>query len=274
MISKCQICPRECVLENGQKGFCKGRENREGKIICASYGKVTSIALDPIEKKPLAHFMPGSKVLSIGSYGCNLRCPFCQNHRISMSGSEMAIIEISPEELAQKAVELADKGNIGVAYTYNEPLIGYEFVYDCSLEVRKRGFKNVLVTNGYICEEPLNELLPNIDAMNIDLKGFSDNYYRELAGDLESVKRTITISSAHCHVEVTTLIIPGENDSETEMEQLSSWLASLNPNIPLHISRFFPKHKLTYLSATPTETIHSLARIASKKLKYVYTGNI
>jgi pyruvate formate lyase activating enzyme len=191
-----------------------------------------------------------------------------------MNGNETTIETSLPVELAQKALELKDKGNIGVAYTYNEPLISYEFVYDCSLEVRKNGLKNVLVTNGYICEEALSKLLPYIDAMNIDLKGFSETFYRKLDGDLETVKRTIAMASAQCHVEVTTLIIPGENDSEAEMEQLSSWLSSLDANIPLHISRFFPQYKWSHLSPTPLDTIHMLVDIASKKLKYVYTGNI
>ena len=274
MSAKCPVCPRGCVLENGQKGFCRARENKDGRIKCSNYGKLTSVALDPIEKKPLSHFMPGSKILSVGSYGCNLRCPFCQNYRISMAGSEISTMDTTPEELARKALELVDKGNIGVAYTYNEPLISYEFVYDCSLEVRKNGLNNVLVTNGYINEEPLKRLLPYIDAMNIDLKGFSETFYNKLDGDLESVKRSITIASEQCHVEVTTLIIPGENDSKQEMEQLSSWLSSLNANIPIHISRFFPQHKWAHLSPTPAGTIYSLAEIAARKLKYVYTGNI
>jgi pyruvate formate lyase activating enzyme len=191
-----------------------------------------------------------------------------------MSGSEITTTVTSPEELAQKALELTDKGNIGVAYTYNEPLVSYEFVYDCALEVRKNGLVNVLVTNGYICEGALKNLMPYIDAMNIDLKGFSKDFYIKLDGDLESVKRTIEIASALCHVEVTTLIIPGENDSITEMEQLSSWLSSLDPNIPLHISRFFPQYKWNHLSPTPVDTIYLLAEIAAKKLRYVYTGNI
>jgi len=191
-----------------------------------------------------------------------------------MAGSEISTMETTPEELALKALELADKGNIGVAYTYNEPLISYEFVYDCSFEVRKNGLKNVLVTNGYICEEPLKRLLPYVDAMNIDLKGFSEIFYSKLNGDLESVKRSIAVASERCHVEVTTLIIPGENDSELEMEQISSWLSSLNENIPLHISRFFPQYKWAHFSPTPASTIHSLAEIAAKKLRYVYTGNI
>ena len=271
---KCTICPRGCALENGRTGFCGARKNKEGVIICANYGKLTSVALDPIEKKPLSRYMPRSKILSVGSYGCNLRCPFCQNHRISMSGGETAIMEVSPKELAQKALLLANEGNIGVAYTYNEPLISYEFVFDCSLEVRKNGQKNVLVTNGYICEEPLKELLPHIDAMNIDLKGYSEAFYNKLEGDLETVKRTIATACEKCHVEVTTLIIPGENDSDTEMEQLSSWLASIDPNIPLHISRFFPQYKWTRHSPTPRDTIFSLVGIAAKKLRYVFTGNI
>jgi pyruvate formate lyase activating enzyme len=191
-----------------------------------------------------------------------------------MPGSEITTMETSPKELAQKAQELADKGNIGVAYTYNEPLVSYEFVYDCSLEVRKNRQKNVLVTNGYICEEALGKLLPYVDAMNIDLKGFSEVFYGKLGGELETVKRTIAIASAQCHVEVTTLIIPGENDSASEMEQLSTWLSSLDPNIPLHISRFFPQHKWNHLSPTPVDTIYMLVETALKNLKYVYPGNV
>jgi pyruvate formate lyase activating enzyme len=191
-----------------------------------------------------------------------------------MSGSDIQTTDVLPEELALKALELVDKGNIGVAYTYNEPFVSYEFVYDCSLEVRKLGLKNVLVTNGYICEEPLRKILPYIDAMNIDLKGFSESFYDKLGGDMGSVKQTIAIASECCHVEVTTLIIPGENDSGSEMERLSSWLSSLDENIPLHISRFFPQYKWNHLPPTPTDTIYSLAEIASKKLKYVYPGDI
>jgi pyruvate formate lyase activating enzyme len=247
----------------------------EGTVTCGNYGRLTSLALDPIEKKPLRRFYPGNFILSVGSYGCNLRCPFCQNCEISMKGPESRTVTLSPQELADEAVRLASepRGNLGVAFTYNEPLIGFEFVRDCALLIHAAGLKNVIVTNGMICEEPLRELLPLIDAMNIDLKGFTQRYYDWLKGDLETVKRAIALSSANCHVEVTTLIVPGENDAESEMDAEAEWLASLDPAIPLHISRFFPCYKAIDKKPTPVETVYRLAEVAGKHLKYVYTGN-
>lgn len=274
MKTVCNICPHKCKLEEGQLGFCQGRISRNGKVISENYGRITAMALDPIEKKPLYHFYPGAKILSVGSYGCNLRCPFCQNCDIAMvKGDDIDYGKIRCERLVEQAYQLKDRGNIGIAYTYNEPLIGYEFVKDCSYLASKRGLKNVVVTNGYICEEPLYELLPLVDAFNIDLKGFSPDFYKRLKGDLDTVKNTIMIAAKHCHVEVTTLIIPDENDSVEEMEALSSWLADINPGIPLHISRFFPRWKMQDRDATPVETIYRLADIAGKNLKHVYKGN-
>jgi pyruvate formate lyase activating enzyme len=249
--------------------------NRNGEIISENYGKLTALALDPIEKKPLYHFYPGSRILSVGSYGCNLNCPFCQNCDISMAGGdEIKTARITCGELVEKALSVMDRGNIGIAYTYNEPLIGYEFVRDCAALAKQRGLKNVAVTNGYICEEPLRELLPLIDAFNIDLKGFTEEFYHKLRGDLETVKRSIEIASEKCHVEVTTLIVPGENDSEEEMERLSGWLAGVSPEIPLHISRFFPRWHMQDRNATPVKQVYRLAEIARKKLKYVHEGNV
>jgi pyruvate formate lyase activating enzyme len=271
---QCEICPHHCKIEEGHVGLCKGRTNLDGKIISENYGKLTRFALDPIEKKPLYHFYPGSKILSIGSYGCNLNCPFCQNCDISMvGGGEIETQEITCEELVEKALEVKNRGNIGIAYTYNEPLIGYEFVRDCATLAKQKGLKNVVVSNGYICEEPLKELLPVIDAFNIDLKGFTEEFYHKLRGDLETVKRTIELTADQCHVEVTTLIIPGENDSEEEMEALSSWIASINPEIPLHISRFFPRWKMQDKEATPVKQVYRLAQIARKHLRNVHEGN-
>lgn len=272
---QCNVCPHHCKIEEGHLGLCGARKNANNKIICDNYGKLTSIALDPIEKKPLYHFYPKSKILSVGSYGCNLNCPFCQNHDISMVGRRaIEASDITCEELVEKALYYSKTmGNIGLAYTYNEPLIGYEFVRDCARLGREYGLKNVLVSNGYICEEPLDELLPLIDGYNIDLKGFTEEYYSKLRGDLATVKRTIEIVSKHAHVEVTTLIVPGENDSDEEMMALSSWLAHINPYIPLHISRFFPRWKMGDEEATPVKQIYQLADIARKNLKYVYEGN-
>lgn len=271
---ECEICPHHCRIEEGHVGLCKGRTNRKGKIVSENYGKLTSMALDPIEKKPLYHFYPGSKILSVGSYGCNLNCPFCQNCDISMVGSdEIETSQVSCKELVEKAFQLKDRGNIGIAYTYNEPLISCEFVKDCAELARKSGLKNVVVTNGYICEEPLKKLLLHIDAFNIDLKGFTEDYYHKLRGDLETVKRSIELASEKSHVEVTTLIVPGENDREEEMRELSGWLASVNPEIPLHISRFFPRWHMLDRDATPVKQVYRLAQIARENLKYVYEGN-
>ncbi|NCB51085.1 MAG: AmmeMemoRadiSam system radical SAM enzyme [Clostridia bacterium] len=271
----CPICPHHCALEPGQKGICRARANVDGAVSCTNYGKLTAIALDPIEKKPLRRFCPGSYILSVGSYGCNLRCPFCQNSDISMKGEEARTVTISPEELVDEAKALAEKepGNLGVAFTYNEPLISYEYVRDCAFLLRKAGLKTVLVTNGMICEEPLAELLPLVDAMNIDLKAFTQKYYDWLGGDLETVKRAIELSAAQCHVEVTTLIVPGENDSESGMEAEAAWLASIDCEIPLHISRFFPRYNVLDKGPTPEEKIHRLCEIARKHLRYVYPGN-
>jgi pyruvate formate lyase activating enzyme len=271
----CEICPHGCNIEEGHIGFCFARGNRDGKVTAVNYGRLTSMALDPIEKKPLHRFMPGSWILSVGSFGCNLRCPFCQNCSISMADETTAeTVYVPPEQLIARALDFVPKGNIGVAYTYNEPLIGYEYVFDCASLVHKNGLKNVLVTNGYINEKPLLEILPLIDAMNIDLKGFTEAFYKKLSGDLETVKRSIALSAESCHVEVTTLVIPGENDGDDEMEALSSWLAGLSPELPLHLSRFFPRHKYGDRKPTPHDTLYRLRDIAEKHLKYVYLGNI
>lgn len=273
MSQTCTLCFHHCQLDEGQTGFCRARAGRGDKIVPLNYGRLTSLALDPIEKKPLRRFHPGSQILSVGSFGCNLRCPFCQNASIAQVGSEAPTRNVTPEELASLARELVPRGNIGVAYTYNEPLVGYEYVRDCAERIRQAGLLNVLVSNGTIEEKPWRELLPLIDAANIDLKGFNDSWYRSLSGDLATVKRNITIAAEHCHVEVTTLIIPGGNDSPAEMQAEAKWLAAINPNIPLHISRFFPRHHMSDHPPTPVDTIYHLADIAREHLQYVYTGN-
>ncbi len=273
-MTHCELCFHRCVVEEGQRGICRARSCKNGQIVCDNYGLITSAALDPIEKKPLCRFWPGKYVLSLGSYGCNLRCPFCQNSDISMSdGENMRLFRATPEQIARKSWELTPEGNIGVAYTYNEPTVGYEFVYDCARAVHELGLKNVLVTNGSLLREPLERLLPYIDAMNVDLKGFTSDYYRWLGGNLETVMDFIRVSvRAGCHVEVTTLIVPGKNDGEDEIVELSSWLADLDPEIPLHISRYFPRFRFRE-EATPVETVYRLAAVARQYLKYVYEGN-
>jgi pyruvate formate lyase activating enzyme len=269
----CSICPHHCALEIGQTGLCRARKNVNGKIISINYGRLTALALDPIEKKPLARFHPGSFILSAGSFGCNLRCPFCQNSDISMADTTVPATEVSPEALVEKALALRDRGNIGIAHTYNEPLVGYEYVLDCAKLTRKAGMITVLVTNGTICKEPLVELLPWVDAMNIDLKGFTQAFYDLVGGDLETVKQSIRLSAQRCHVEVTTLIVPGLNDSEAEMDAEAAWLAGISPELPLHISRFFPRFRMEDKNPTPVGTVYALRDVAKKHLKYVYTGN-
>ena len=274
MRSRCELCFHRCELDEGQTGLCRARGRRNGKLVCLNYGKLTSLALDPIEKKPLRRFHPGSLILSAGSFGCNLRCPFCQNHEISMAGAgEIQSVEMPPEQLAAKAAELVPQGNIGVAYTYNEPLTGYEYVRDCAALVRERGLVNVLVTNGTAEEAPWRELLPLIDAANIDLKGFTNPWYRKLGGDLDTVKRSIALAAERCHVEVTTLLVPGGNDSVEEVRELARWLSGVDPGIPLHLSRFFPRYRMTDHPPTPVERVYRLADEARAYLSFVYTGN-
>ena len=272
----CDVCPHACVLAEGQLGLCQARRAIGGAVAGDNYGRITSLALDPIEKKPLARFMPGSKVLSVGSYGCNLRCPFCQNASIAYAGSaDVSWSEMSPDMLADKALALAPEGNIGVAFTYNEPLAGYEFVRDTARAVHEQGQKNVLVSNGYINEKPLSQLTSLVDAANIDLKGFTEDFYRWVGGDLTTVKRTIEMLAAAptCHVEVTTLVVPGKNDSPDEIAAAAKWLAELDENIVYHITRFFPCHRCQDLSATPVRTVYALADVARRYLPNVCTGN-
>ena len=277
-MAKCNVCYRHCEIREGSYGFCGVRTCREGRVVPENYGMLTSIALDPIEKKPFRKFMPGSLILSVGSYGCNLRCPFCQNYSISWSEevneTKMRARYVAPETLTQIAEEQKINGNIGVAFTYNEPLISFEYVLDTAKLLVKKGLKTVLVTNGMADVEAVRELFPYVDAMNIDLKGFSDRYYRDvLKGDRRMVMNFIAESVKYSHVELTTLIIPGENDSEEETSQLSAWVSSLDPSIPLHISRFFPRFHMMDRMATPVDKIYRLKTVAEEKLRFVYTGN-
>lgn len=274
----CNTCMHHCSLEPGQKGVCLARKNEDDRIVCVNYGMATSLALDPIEKKPLKRFRPGSLVLSVGSFGCNLKCPFCQNYEISMADRERAekvtgAVYIPPKELADKALEYRPAGNIGVAFTYNEPLVGWEYVRDTAKLVKAAGMDNVLVTNGSVSLEVLEEILPFIDAMNIDLKGFREEYYKKLGGDLETVKAFIIRAAKDCHVELTTLIVPGENDSIEEMEEEAEWIASAGRQIPLHVTRFFPQYRMTDKEATEVKQVYKLADAARKYLQNVFVGN-
>ena len=272
----CTTCPRHCLLADGETGFCRARKAKGGKVVCANYGRITSLALDPIEKKPLAFFKPGSKVLSVGSYGCNMRCPFCQNDAISQRGEcEVAFQAATPAELADAALRLkAERGNIGLAYTYNEPLVGWEFVRDCAREVRARELANVLVSNGCAEENVVEEIAPFIDAANIDLKGPSQEFYDWAGGDFAAVCGTIRIlHSARCHVEVTTLVVPGRNDSDADIDAIAAFIASVSPDIPLHVTRFFPRWQMADSQPTPVATVRRLADVARRRLSRVLVGN-
>ena len=277
----CTVCPHMCALSEGGTGLCRARGMRGGKIVPLNYGIVSSIALDPVEKKPLAEFHPGSMILSVGSFGCNLRCPFCQNWEISMSGVVGSGPEsdryLPPEKLAEMADGLRPKGNIGAAFTYNEPLIFWEYVRDTARLLRERGLKTVLVTNGCVNSEIAEEILPLTDALNIDLKCFREETYEKvLGGDLKTVKRFISRAAELCHVEITTLVVPGMNDTEEEIRSLAEWIASLpgGREIPLHLTRFFPRYRMTDRSATGRETVIRLASVARETLNSVYTGNM
>ena len=281
-MANCHVCFRHCEIKEGELGFCGARTVRDGKVVAYNYGKVSSLALDPIEKKPLNNFYPGSYILSVGSFGCNLRCPFCQNNEISWSEEARIYARdaeiITPKELVEIALETKVKGNIGIAFTYNEPLVGYEFVLDTARLAKEHDLKTVMVTAGTAELSVLDELAPYIDAMNIDLKGFTDDYYkRVIGGNREQTMAFIEEAAKNCHVELTTLIIPGENDSEEEIRELSKWVKDLEvisgKKIPLHISRFFPRFKMTDRDATDVQKVYRLAEVARENLEFVYTGN-
>lgn len=282
----CRVCFRQCRLEEGQTGACSARINRGGRIQPAFYGQLCSLALDPIEKKPLLHFHPGSRILSAGSLGCNLHCPFCQNHEIAQADSRgqfsIPTEKVEPGRLVELAEGCRNRGNIGIAFTYNEPLTAYEYVRDTAKLAHEKGLLCVLVTNGTAALPVLEEIAPYIDAMNIDLKGFTDRYYRDvLKGDRRMTMAFIREAVSRCHVELTTLIVPGENDSREEMTELSGWIAGLKDvyggkngsEIPLHISRFFPRYRMTDRGPTDVRTIYELVKTARKQLKYVHPGN-
>ena len=284
-MARCDVCFRHCELRDGQTGPCGARTAEGGEVRPVYYGKVSALALDPIEKKPLAMFHPGSRILSVGMLGCNLHCPFCQNHEIAQrEGGEFPADtrELSPAVLAEMADNCRDMGNIGVAFTYNEPLVCWEYVRDTAKLVHEKGMLNVMVTNGCADLGILEKLSPYIDAMNIDLKGFTDRYYRDvLGGDRKMVMDFIQEAVKRCHVELTTLVVPGENDSGEEMRELSGWVAGLQDvyggkpgsEIPLHISRFFPRYRMTGKKPTDVRKVYSLVKAAEENLRYVYPGN-
>ena len=270
---QCFLCPHNCVIKPEKYGLCSARKNIGGTLYSMNYGKITSLGLDPIEKKPIKMFKQGSYILSVGTYGCNFKCSFCQNW--SIAHEKPHTIDVNPIELVEKALETELEGNIGIAYTYNEPTIWYEYILDTARIARDNNLINVLVTNGYISKEPLNNLLKYIDAMNIDVKAFNEDFYSKYCkGNLIDVKNTVELSAKKCHIEITTLIIPGLNDEEDEIRMLSEWIQSISEDIPLHLSRFFPNYKMRDRQITSPQKIYKLRNIASEYLKHVFVGNI
>jgi pyruvate formate lyase activating enzyme len=266
----CEVCPRECKLAEGQVGFCKGREVRDGVLIATNYGQAASVAIDPIEKKPLYHVFPGSNILSLGPNSCNLNCDFCQNWQISQDTVPTRYISV--EDLARIA---GTNDSIGVAYTYSEPLMWYEYLKDSAKVLKAQGKLVVAVTNGYLSEKPFRDLLPLIDAMNIDLKSMDHDFYKQVCGGkVEDVLRNIQIAHEEgCHIELTHLVVTGHNDREDRIDHLAKWIAALDPDIPLHISRYFPHHNYR-LPATSTSFLQKAYEVAHKYLNFVYVGNI
>ncbi len=270
----CYLCPHHCRLGEGQLGICQARQNLQGKLYSLNYGQVSSISLDPIEKKPLRRFQPGSSILSVGSFGCNFRCSYCQNWSISQQKPDTR--KISPEELVDLAQQYKNSHPdcIGIAYTYSEPVIWYEYVLDSSRAVKQYGLSNVLVTNGYLEKEPLQELLPYIDAINLDIKSYADDFYRQLCGaSLSPVLENARLMAEYCHLEVTTLLIPGKNDTAEEIGALAKFLAEIRPDIPLHLTRYFPNYKMD-LPPTPRHSMNQALHEARQYLTHIYLGNV
>lgn len=272
----CQLCPRKCIIKDGEHGFCRARKNEKGKLYSLVYGAPCSVSIDPIEKKPLFHFLPETTAYSIGTAGCNLRCKFCQNWQISQAlPEEIPFIDLPPEKLVKEAIA---NGCKSIAYTYTEPVIFYEYVLDTAKLARKKGLKNVVVTNGFINQEPLKELCKYIDGVNVDLKGFTDEYYRKITGAwlqpvLESLK---TIKKMGVWLEVTNLVVPGLNDDMAVIKKMCEWIKkNLGVDTPLHFSRFFPDYLMRDYPPTGENTLLKAGEIAKKVgLHYVYIGNI
>lgn len=274
-ILTCLLCHHHCCLADGEIGFCRARQHQQGRLVSLSYGKLTSLALDPIEKKPLYHFHPGTHILSAGSFGCNLACPFCQNHEISQHGREATRFVLPPEKLAALAGKMhKETGSIGLAFTYNEPLINIEYVLDTFRLIKETGLATVLVTNGSLAPARFHDLLPLTDAMNIDLKCFTEKGCRSLSGNLAETKENIVQAVRFGpHVELTTLIVPGLNDRLLEMRDEAQWIASLSPEIPLHLTRYFPRYHACR-PETSLSCLAALSREAKQYLTWVHLGNV
>ena len=277
-IVQCRLCPHNCLLSEDSYGLCSVRTVKENIPVTINYGEVTSAGIDPIEKKPLYHFKPSKNILSVGSFGCNMTCSFCQNYNISQNHPQSKYIGID------RLIEIMNEieNNAGIAFTYNEPFMWYEYMYDTFKTIKKsidkglykENISNVIVTNGYINKEPLLKILPYVDAMNIDLKAYTNKYYKTVCGaSLEPVLESIKICSNKCHVEITTLLVTDENDSIEEVKEISQFISNISEDIPLHLSRYFPRYKMNN-EATEIEKMLNAKYEAEKYLKYVYLGNV
>jgi len=273
---QCRLCPHSCRIPEGKRGICGIRVNKGGELIAAAYGIYPAVHLDPIEKKPLNHFLPGSRILSVGSIGCNLSCQHCQNWSLSRERPEgMEDYFVPPELLIEKAL---DRGSIGVAFTYNEPTINFEYIMDVSPALRKKGAKIVHVTNGHLAPEPWKELMEHTDGANIDVKGFTEDFYRNIAGGklqpvLDNVKTSVDMG---VHVEIAYLVIPGHNDDDPQIEGFVDWvLTDLHDQVPVHFNRFHPDHRMLDVPATPSKMLERIRKKALQKgLKHVFIGNL
>ncbi len=282
---RCRLCPHNCLIYPGRVGICFVRQNIAGKLYALSYGRISAQHLDPIEKKPLFEFYPGSQIFSVSSIGCSLACPYCQNWELAHPKSrffkedpetviEKTTSKLSPRQAVDTALNYKKMNNIGIAYTFNEPLIWYEYLSDTAKIATENGLKNVVVTNGYLNPKPLMEILPFIDAVNIDIKGFNDNVYKRLGGKLKPVLESAALLKTSCHVEVTNLLVPKMNTDEEEIRSLVNWIAdNLGSDTPLHFSRYFPSHKMN-VPPTPISVLEKARQLGEERLKHVYLGNV
>lgn len=274
-IVQCQLCPKFCTLKPNERGYCNARENQDGKLISLVYGNIASIAIDPVEKKPLYHFFPGTMTYSIGTVGCSMHCLHCQNASLSQSHPEYIPAKtMTPKQVVQQAI---NNNCPSISYTYSEPMINVEFVLETSKIAKRKGLKNIIVSNGYVNPEPLTKLCPYIDAANIDLKAFTNKFYKEVSdAELEPVLKTLKlIKQKRTWTEITYLVIPTLNDNLQEIEQMCKWIkTNLNKKTPIHFTRFFPMYKLQKLPQTSIDLLRDIKELASKYLDYVYIGNI
>lgn len=267
---KCHLCPHHCLIENGNFGFCGARENQNGILMARTYGVISSYAFDPIEKKPLFHFYPGKQIASFGSFGCNLKCQFCQNYKISQCIETGTTISV--DELIQ--MSLLNLSSIGIAATYNEPCIQIEYLLDLFKANREIGKKNVVISNGFVEKEPLNELVALTDAFNIDLKGYTEGFYQDICGGkLKPVIENIASVYGKSHLELTFLLIPGLNDRPKDMAYMFEAIQSIGADIPLHISRYYPNYKMKIAQTSYNELLEAVS-LARQYLDDVYLGNV